>query len=590
MVLAPGCHNRRPAAPTANGQARETPPATPLATPAAPAARTAESKSGMVVSVSGRASEAGRDVLRDGGNAVDAAVATAFALAVTFPEAGNIGGGGFMLVHPGRGAVRGGSSDPVVIDYRETAPAGATRDMFAGANPPSSEALVGVPGTVRGLALAHERFGRLPWARLVAPAAALARDGFEIDADLAEALNKALARAADFPEFRRVYGKSEPDPQWRAGDRLVQPDLAGTLDLIAAGGPGAFYAGDVARQLVATVRDGPSRGGVLAESDLTAYEAKVRAPVHGTYRGYDVYAPPPPSSGGVALVEMLNVLETFDLRHQGRWSPRTLHVIVEAMRRAFFDRARFLGDADFVNVPVAQLASKDYAKEIAADINPAFATSSLHLAMGGGITVEDAGPREGAQTTHFSVIDADGMAVSNTYTLEQSFGGMLVVKGYGFLLNNEMGDFNPRPGHTDRTGRIGTRPNVVEPGKRMLSSMCPTIVAKDGRVVLVTGSPGGRTIINTVLCVVLNVLEFGMPLREAVDAPRLHHQWLPDGVRVEPGLQEEHAEAVESLRQMGHTIDEQSPKQGDAHSIQVMTDGSYVGVADGRRSGGAAGL
>jgi gamma-glutamyltranspeptidase / glutathione hydrolase len=438
------------------------------------------------------------------------------------------------------------------------------------------------------LALAHRRYGRLPWPRLVTPAVRLARDGFAIDADLAKALNDALARAGEFPEFRRVYSKPGAGAKWQDGDRLVQPDLARTLQLVADGGEDAFYTGGVARRIVTTVREDPSRGGVLTEADLAAYRGRQREPVHGTYRGFDVYGPPPPSSGGVALVQMLNMLETFDLRRHGRWSPRTLHLMVEAMRRAYFDRARHLGDADFVDVPVEKLTSKAYAKELAATIDADRATPSRSLAADAGLELADVAPPEGTQTTHFSVIDADGMAVSNTYTLEQSFGGMLVVKGCGFLLNNEMGDFNPRPGHTDATGRIGTPPNVAAPGKRMLSSMSPTIVARDGKVVLVTGSPGGRTIINTVLCVVLNVLEFGMNPRDAVDAPRMHHAWLPDVVRVEPGLLKEYAEAVRALRKLGHTVDGNAARQGDAHTIFVGNDGVPVGVADRRRSGGVA--
>ncbi len=548
----------------------------------------------MVVSVSAPASEAGRDVLRDGGNAVDAAVATAFALAVTFPEAGNIGGGGFMLVHPGRRTRRDatGPAGPTVIDYRETAPAGATTDMFAGADPahpPSSESMVGVPGTVRGLALAHGRYGRLPWNRLVAPAVRLARDGLAIDADLAAALNSALDRAGPFPEFRRVFAPPGGG-KWSAGDRLVQPDLARTLQSIASEGERAFYSGPVAEAIARTVAS-PGHGGVLAESDLADYEAKLRPAVHGTFRGFDIFGPPPPSSGGVTLLQILNVLESFDLRTQGRWAPRTLHLMVEAMRQAFFDRALYLGDADFTAVPVDQLTSKEYVRQLAASIDPDRPTPSESLAVAVNLPLDAPAPApEPQHTTHFSVIDSTGMAVSNTYTLEQAFGGMLVVKGCGFLLNNEMGDFNPRPGHTDRTGRIGTPPNVAAPGKRMLSSMCPTIVARGGKVVLVTGSPGGRTIINTVLCVVLNVLEFDITLREAVDAPRLHHQWLPDVVRVEPALRSQHPEALEALRRMGHTIDPQSPRQGDAHSIQVLPDGTYLGVADTRRSGAAAGF
>ena len=563
-----------------------------------PTGHTVRSPGGMVVSVSAPASEVGRDVLRDGGNAVDAAVATAFALAVTFPEAGNIGGGGFMLIHPGRGvAGRGtapgrGPPEPVVIDYRETAPAAATRDMFAGDQPPSSHLLVGTPGTVRGLAMAHARYGRLSWKRLVEPAIRLARDGFAVDADLAAALNEAVAKASAFPEFRRVFGKpsvpaaeAEAPPAWAAGDRLVQPDLARTLRLIADGGDAAFYAGEVAAQTVATMREG---GGILAEADLAGYEAKLRRPVRTTYRGREVYAPPPPSSGGVALAQMLNILEPFELRREGRWSPRAVHLMAEAMRRAYFDRARYLGDADFVPVP-DDLATKSYASALAGSIDPDRATPSESLAAAAGIPLAD-GPPESENTTHFSVIDASGMAVSNTYTLEQSFGGFVVVKGYGFLLNNEMGDFNPRPGHTDRTGRIGTPPNLVEPGKRMLSSMCPTIVSDDGRVVLVTGSPGGRTIINTVLCVVLNFLEFEMSPRDAVDAPRLHHQWLPDRLHLEAPIPQEYPTLIETLRTRGHPRVDPRPRQGDAHSIFVAPDDTRTGVADRRRSGAAAGV
>ena len=548
---------------------------------AAPRDRTNRSRAprGMVVSVSLPASQVGWGVLRDGGNAVDAAVATAFALAVTFPEAGNIGGGGFMLIHPGSGAK--GPAEPVVIDYRETAPAAATADMFAGDKPPSSYLLVGVPGTVRGLALAHRKYGTMPWKRLVAPAVGLARDGFDIDADLAKALNEALAKA-ETREFRRVFGTGRATP-WRAGDRLRQPDLADTLAVIARDGEAAFYAGPVAAAVVRTARFG---GGILTESDLAAYKAVERRPVHTTYRGYDVYAPPPPSSGGVALAEMLNVLERFDLRASGRWSPRTLHLMVEAMKRAYLDRARHLGDGDFVAVP-AELVTKEYAAKVAATIDPGRATSGETLAQRAGLNLAQA--REGEHTTHFGVIDGNGMAVSNTYTLEQSFGGGLVVGGFGFLLNNEMGDFNPRPGVTDRAGRIGTPANVAAPGKRMLSSMTPTVVARGGKVVLVTGSPGGRTIINTVLCVVLNVLEFEMPLREAVDAPRMHHGWMPDVLKLEAELAAPQRGAVEALRAMGHVVDEKRVRQGDAHSIGVTKDGQTIGAADRRRSGAAVG-
>jgi gamma-glutamyltranspeptidase/glutathione hydrolase len=531
-----------------------------------------EARHGMVVSVSAPASRVGLDMLRKGGNAVDAAVATAFALAVTYPAAGNIGGGGFMLVYPGHGA------EPAVIEYRETAPAAATATMFRKDDSWYGHKPVGVPGTVRGLALAHQRYGKLPWRDVLAPAVRLARDGFVIDTQLAASLNGVVATSGDFPELQRVFGKpgNPDDPaSWQAGDRLVQPELADTLNLIAAGGPDAFYRGPIADQIVCEMR----RGGLITKADLDAYRANVRAPVHGTYRGYDVYAPPPPSSGGVCLVEMLNILENFDLRKRGRWSPDTLHFMIEAMRRAYCDRARHLGDPAFTKVP-AQLTSKDYARKLARGIDPHRATRSEDLARDLPLS------REGDSTTHFSVIDRDGMAVANTFTLERSYGSRVVVRGAGFLLNDEMIDFNWRPGVTDRTGAIGTKANQIAGGKRMLSSQTPTVVARNGKAVLVTGSPGSRTIINTVLCVVVNVVDFHMDIRAAVDAPRLHHQWFPDEVRFEGTA--EYPDVVSRLRAMGHRVT--SSRQGDAHSIWIdPRTGRYFGAADHRISGKALG-
>jgi gamma-glutamyltranspeptidase / glutathione hydrolase len=529
---------------------------------------------GMVVTVSRPASEVGLDVLKKGGNAVDAAVATAFALAVTWPEAGNIGGGGFMLVHPG------GKNEPVFIDYRETAPSAATRRMFDTDRPISQYKLVGVPGTVRGLSLAHRRFGKLRWKDVVLPAVALAEEGFVIDKPLADSLNRGLRRARDFPELLKVYGKDGGKKPWQDGDRLVLKDLGRTLRRIAEDGPDSFYTGLTADLIDAEMRRG---GGLITKVDLAGYRAKVRRPVHGTYRDFDIYASPPPSSGGTALVEIFNILEDFDLRRDGRWSARTLHLTIEATRRAYLDRARYLGDPDFVRIP-DHLTTKEYARKLAKDIDLRKATPSASLAK----DIRLAG--EGEQTTHFSVIDQNGMAVANTYTLEASFGSHVVVRGGGFLLNNQMSDFNPRPDVTTRTGLIGTAANEIAPGKRMLSSMTPTIVTRNGRVYLITGSPGGRTIINTVLGIVLNVLEFEMSIRDAVDAPRLHHQWLPDVVRVEPALAKDHAKTLEKLREMGHTIERMSGTQGDAHSIRVdpRTD-RYEGAADRRRGGWAAG-
>ncbi len=537
----------------------------------APPRQAVEAKNGMVACVSPPAADVGLGVLKRGGNAVDAAVAVAFAEAVTWPEAGNIGGGGFMLVWPG------GGKEPVVIDYRETAPAAATADMFAKGIDWSSPKVAGVPGTVRGLELAHRTFGKLPWKDLVVPAAKLAENGFEVDAALARSLNGVLAgKKATNAEFRRVYGKKENE-RWKAGDRLVLPDLARTLHAIAEHGADAFYTGDLAEKLEATMK---ADGGIMTRADLAKYAAKTRKPVHGTYRGYDVYAPPPPSSGGVGLVEMLNILETFDLKKHPRESPETVHLMAEAMRRAYRDRAAYLGDQDFVTVPEF-LTNKDYAKKLAAGIDPAKATPSASLA--GDIPLSDGG----THTTHFSIADKSGMCVSNTYTLENSFGCRVVVRGAGYLLNNEMTDFNHKPGVTTRTGLIGTPPNQVAPGKRMLSSMCPTILAKDGKPVLVTGSPGGRTIINTVLCVVVNVVDYGMDTQAAVDAPRMHHQWFPDRIDHEdfPGI----ADLAAKLQAMGHTVRKQQ-HQGDAHTIRIdPKTGDLHGAADHRRDGKAAG-
>lgn len=530
-----------------------------------------QAKQGMVVSVSPHASDIGRDILKKGGNAVDAAVATAFALAVTFPQAGNIGGGGFMVIHPGAG-----QGEPIVIDYRETAPAAATKDMYRKNTSHYGHKVVGVPGTVRGLALAHARFGKLPWKDLVAPAIALAEDGFVMENSLANSLSGVVATSSEFPELKRVLGKNSGATDWNAGDRWIQKDLAWSLREIAEHGPEAFYKGAIADKLVAEMKSG---GGLITKADLAGYEAKARKPIHGTYRGYDIYGPPPPSSGGICLVEMLNILENFDLKKHSRWSAETVHLMIEAMRRVYCDRARYLGDADFVSIP-GKLTTKEYARTLAQSIDPAKATRSEDLAKDLALS------EEGDSTTHFSVIDQNGMAVANTYTLEHSYGSRVVVKGAGFLLNNEMTDFNWKPGVTNRNGTIGTEANQIAPGKRMLSSQTPTVVARNGKVVLVTGSPGSRTIINTVLSILVNVLDFDMDIREAVDAPRLHHQWFPDVARFEGTY--EHEKLVEQLKKMGHSIS--GSRQGDAHSILVdPKTGMYIGAADRRIHGKAAG-
>jgi gamma-glutamyltranspeptidase/glutathione hydrolase len=530
------------------------------------------SKDGLVVCVSAPACDAGAAVLAKGGNAVDAAVATSFALAVTHPAAGNIGGGGFMIVRTPTGEITS-------FDYREKAPLGSTRTMYLDADGRIDRGLTdagylapGVPGSVRGLELVHKKFGTLPWKDVVVPAVTLAERGFPLSAALARGLNREVTGPmARFPASVAAYGKPGGG-QWAEGDRLVLGDLGSTLRAIADGGADAFYKGHIADLIAADMK---ANGGLISKEDLAAYQARERTPVKGTYRGYEIVSMPPPSSGGVALIEMLNILEQFDLKAKGQHSAASLHLQIEAMRRAYLDRARHLGDPDFVEVPVARLTSKAYAKTLAAGIDRAKATSSVEL----GRDIVAAPSAEPDETTHFSVIDRRGMAVTSTTTLEGGYGSHVVVKGAGFLLNNEMGDFNKKPGETNTRGDIGTPANLIDPGKRMLSSMTPTMVLKDGKVVLLTGSPGGRTIINTVLAVVLGVTEFGLNGRQAVDAARMHHQWLPDTVRIEQdGVT---ADVLAELKRMGHDASA-GGRQGDAHTIWVAPDGTPNGANDRR--------
>jgi gamma-glutamyltranspeptidase / glutathione hydrolase len=530
------------------------------------------SKDGVVVCVSAPACDAGATVLARGGNAVDAAVATAFALAVTHPSAGNIGGGGFMIVRLPSGQV-------TTFDYREKAPGRATKTMYLGSDGQIDRSLTsagylapGVPGTVRGLELAHKKFGKLPWKDVVAPSVALA-DGFTISAGLARSLNREVqGPMAPFPASVAAFGKPGGG-EWAEGDRLSQGDLAKTLAAIGDGGADAFYKGWIADRIADDMK---ANGGIIRKDDLASYKARERAPVRGSYKGHDIISMAPPSSGGVALVEMLNILEPFDLKSKGLLTAPALHLQIEAMRRAYLDRARHLGDPNFVKVPVSRLTSKDYARQAVASIDPDKASSSVELGKDI-VTVPTAA--EADETTHFSVLDRNGLAVTSTYTLEGGFGSHVVVKGTGFLLNNEMGDFNKKPGETNVTGDIGTPANQIAPGKRMLSSMTPTMVVKDGRLVLLTGSPGGRTIINTVFTIVLGVTEYGLTGREAVDLARMHHQWLPDRATFEENAVP--AEVLAQLRAMGHTIRSQS-RQGDAHTIWVAPDGTPYGVPDKR--------
>jgi gamma-glutamyltranspeptidase/glutathione hydrolase len=532
------------------------------------------SDTGLVVSSSDIASDLGAAILAKGGNAVDAAVATAFALAVTHPAAGNLGGGGFMVVRTPDGQT-------AAFDYREKAPGKSTQTMYLNEKGEINRSLTargylapGVPGTVRGMALAHKRFGRLPWKDVVMPAADLAAKGFPLAPSLARALNgEVRGPMSGFPASVAAYGKPGGG-EWAAGDRIVLTDLGKSLDAIAATGPDAFYTGWIADRIA---EDMAKHGGIITKADLAAYEAKERTPLRGTFLGYDVTAMPPPSSGGVALLEMLNILESRGIQKLPHRSVQAMHLMTEAMRRAYLDRARFLGDPDFVEVPVARLISKEHARDLANGIDPARAAKSVEL---GKDIVTLPSSSESDETTHFSVLDKDGMAVSNTYTLEGSYGSHVVIAGTGILLNNEMGDFNKKPGTTNLEGDIGTPANLIAPGKRMLSSMTPVIVARDGKVVLITGSPGGRTIINTVLNVVLNVTAWGMNGRAAVDAPRSHHQWLPDRLTVEDAPED----LVKGLRALGHEVTTTS-RQGSAQTIWIdPKTGAAYGVADARDS------
>jgi len=536
------------------------------------------SKDGLVVCTSAPACDAGASVLAMGGNAVDAAVATGFALAVTHPSAGNIGGGGFMVIRTPDGR-------STTFDYRERAPLGSTRTMYLDKEGKIDRSLTaagylapGVPGSVRGMALAHKRYGKLPWKDVVMPGVLLAERGFALSPALARDLNEEVAgRMAKFPASVEAYGKPGGG-DWQAGDVLVLKDLGRTLRAIATKGPDVFYKGWIAEAIAADMK---ANGGLITKKDLAQYEAKERPPVRGTYKGFEIISMPPVSSGGVALIEMLNILEPMDVKSKGLLTADALHLQIEAMRRAYLDRARFLGDPDFVEIPVAELTSKEHARKVAESIDPAKPSSSVDL---GKDIVTVTVPQEPDETTHYSVIDKDGMAVSTTTTLEGGFGSHVVVKGAGFLLNNEMGDFNKKPGETNVRGDIGTPANVIDPGKRMLSSMTPTIVAKDGKVVLVTGSPGGRTIINTVFTVVFGVVEYGLTGRAAVDLGRMHHQWLPDEVSFEKRIPPP-PDVLDKLKAMGHTF-ELGARQGDAHSIWIAPDGTVYGIKENRTPDG----
>jgi gamma-glutamyltranspeptidase/glutathione hydrolase len=538
-----------------------------------PATDLSHARNGIVVCADTLAASVGRDVLAAGGNAVDAAIATGFALAVTYPTAGNIGGGGFMVIrfHDGR---------TTAFDFRERAPAAARPEMFtdpggaySSRQHHNSHLSVGVPGTVAGLALAHERYGRLAWADLVAPAQQLAAEGFPLTQGLARSLEGALRSFRSYPASRQKF--SRDGVPYKEGEVWAQPDLARTLERIRLQGRDGFYRGETARLIAEEMRRG---GGLITEADLADYVAKERTPVTGTYRGFEIIGMCPPSSGGTALIEMLNILEGYDLAELGHNSPVYLHHVTEAMRRAFRDRALYLADTDYATVPIEHLISKTYAAELRAGIDPVRAGSSAPADL--------ALPEESPETTHISIVDADGNAVSMTYTLEAGYGSKITVPGAGFLLNNEMGDFNGKPGLTDERGLIGTEPNLARPGQRMLSSMTPTILVRDGRLYAVIGSPGGRTIINTVLQVILNIVDFRMDITDAVAAARIHHQWLPDTISIESdGVS---PETVQALEAMGYLV-RMGGQQGHANCIVIdARTGLRIGAADPRQSDGAA--
>jgi gamma-glutamyltranspeptidase/glutathione hydrolase len=545
-------------------------------TPAqAGASRPVTAKHGMVVAQERLAAKVGADVMARGGNAIDAAVATGFAMAVTYPRAGNIGGGGFMVIHS---AVTG---EDITIDYRETAPAAATRDMFLGADGKPDIAKsrdsalgIGVPGTVAGLALALEKYGsgKFTLSDMLQPAIALARDGFVLDDDLADTLPDWRRRLSRWPGSLRMITRAD-GTALRPGDTLVQTDLAATLTAIAAQGPRGFYDGPVATKLVDGIC---AAGGIFALDDLKNYRPVIRPPVRGSYRGYDIVSMPLPSSGGVVLMETLNILEGFPMQDKAQGSAPSLHLLIETMKRAYADRARYLGDPAFVTAPIATLLSKNYAARQRVSIDVARATPWTDA-------LSAVPPREGENTTHYSVVDAEGNAVSNTYTLNFPYGVGLVADGTGVLLNNELDDFTAAPGASNAFGLVGFEANLPGPGKRPLSSMSPTIVLKDGKPVLVTGSPGGSRIISTVLQVIVNVLDYRMEVDAAVAAPRLHHQWLPDEVRVERGFSDE---LLTALKAMGHRVLEPMG-QTSANSIAVTPDG-LLGAPDPRTRGAAA--
>ena len=533
-------------------------------------------ENGMVSSQDKTATEVGVSILKQGGNAVDAAVAVGFALAVTLPWAGNLGGGGFMIVH------QVANDETVAIDYREIAPSAATRDMFLNEDGDAdsqksrfSGLAIGVPGTVAGLIKAHEEYGsgNLTLEELMKPAIKLARDGIKVSEDFALLLERLKNRLAADSESARIFYKDDGSP-YQTGEILKQPDLANSLIKISDEGLNGFYNGSIANAIATTVQ---AAEGVMTAEDLGKYEAKIRKPATGNYRGYEIASMPPPSSGGTHIVQILNILENVPIGFLKHNSAATIHFMAEAMKLAYADRAEYLGDPDFVDVPVDGLTAKSYANELFKQISPNQARPSTEISAGAVPTL-----LESDQTTHYSVIDKDGNAVSNTYTLNFYFGVGKTATGTGILLNNELDDFAAKPGVPNAYGLIGGDANAVEPLKRPLSSMSPTIVFKDGEPFIATGSPGGSRIITTTLQVIMNVIDHGMNIAEATNAARIHHQWFPDEIRVEEGLS---ADTIKLLENKGHKIAVKNT-MGSTQSI-MRIDGVLAGASDSRQKSGA---
>jgi gamma-glutamyltranspeptidase / glutathione hydrolase len=557
-----------------------------------------QGKNGMVVTGNQMASEIGREVLKQGGNAVDAAVTVGFVMSVTFPQAGNIGGGGFMLIHPAK------EKKVIAIDYREKAPAKASRDMFLDANGKVDKARTrfsplsaGVPGTVAGMAMALEKYGTWSLAQALAPAIKLAEEGFIVSRAFSESMKGAFktgGRAKNlktYPATAALFLKADGG-FYEAGDRFVQKDLANTLKIIANDGVDGFYRGKIA-QLIA--QDMQKHGGLITIDDLAAYQAQEREPIEGSYRGYEIYSMSPPSSGGTHIVQMLNSLEGDDIQSLGHNAAATIHLMAEVMKRAYADRSEYLGDSDFVCVPLKALTSKTYATQLREQINPSNASDSSEI-QPGQLTHQECSTDldilsgqptvfESEDTTHYSVVDQAGNMVSNTYSVNFSYGAGIVIEGTGMLINNTMDDFSASPGKLNAYGLLGGEANAIAPNKRPLSSMSPTIVLKNGKPFLITGSPGGSKIITTALQVIMNVIDHQMNIQEAVNAVRIHHQWLPDKLEYEKGLS---LDTLRLLKGMGHNVVKTKRAMGAASSI-LIHDGVYYGAGDPRRFGVALG-